>query len=101
MSSKVDKLFEVFHNNINSNSDYSLKDFQKILENSYKDVYGTKGKNKKTDLEKKPPSAYNIFIKNEIAKIRDEKPEGILPKDYMKIAAGRWKEQKSSSEDNK
>ncbi len=45
-----------------TNDDVSLKEFQKILEASYKEVYGNK-KVKKSDV-KKTPSAYNIFIKD-------------------------------------
>ena len=66
----------------------------KLLEDSYKTVYG-KGK-KKTDGEKKAPSQYNIFIREEIARIRTENLTGVAPNEYMRIAAERWKAHKES-----
>lgn len=97
MVSKVEKVVEAFKNSIDYDKEYSVKDLTKSLEDAYKEVYG-KGKKKSSDkpVEKKAPSAYNIFIKDEIAKIKEEKPEGVEPKDYMKIAAGRWKEHKET-----
>jgi len=97
MVSKVEKVVEAFKNSLDNDKDYSLKELTKYLEDAYKEVYG-KGKKKSGDksVEKKPPSAYNIFIKDEIAKIKEEKPDGVEPKDYMKIAAGRWKEHKEA-----
>jgi hypothetical protein len=92
MATKVEKLVEAFKTSLNNDNEYSLKELTKILEDSYKTVYG-KGK-KKTDGEKKAPSAYNIFIRDEIAKIKAENPVGVPPNEYMKIAAERWKAHK-------
>ena len=99
--SKVSQVVEVFKNSLDMSNEYSVKDLVKILETTYKDVYG-KSKTKKTG-EKKPASAYNIFIKDEIAKIKIEN-EGnpdADPKSYMKMAAGRWKEHKQRLENSK
>ncbi len=100
--SKVSQVVEVFKNSLDMSNEYSLKDIVKVLETTYKDVYG-KSKSKKTGGEKKPASAYNIFIKDEIAKIKIEN-EGNAdadPKSYMKMAAGRWKEHKLQLEKSK
>ena len=100
--SKVSQVVEVFKNSLDMSNEYSVKDLLKGLETSYKDVYG-KSKTKKSGGEKKPASAYNIFIKEEIAKIKIENQGNANadPKCYMKIAAGRWKEHKMSLEDSK
>lgn len=100
--SKVSQVVEVFKNSLDMSNEYSVKDLMKVLEATYKDVYG-KSKAKKTGSEKKPASAYNIFIKEEIAKIKIEN-EGnpdADPKSYMRMAAGRWKEHKQRLEDAK
>lgn len=97
MVSKVEKIVEVFKNSLDYGNEYSVKELTKYLEDAYKEVNG-KGKKKSNDknVEKKPPSAYNIFIKEEIAKIKAEGLPDVDPKDFMKIAAGRWKEHKET-----
>lgn len=97
--SKTNKLIEVFKSNVNMDNEYTLKEIQKLLELAYKDVYGKSKKTKNADAVKKEPSKYNIFIKEEISKIREENPEGVDPKDYMKLAAKRWQEHKLNSEE--
>lgn len=93
MTSKVEKVVNAFQNSINSEKeDYTLKELFKLLEESYKSVYGKK----KSSTEKKQPSAYNIFIRDEIAKIRGENPSGVAPNEYMKMAAERWKTHKEN-----
>jgi len=98
MVSKVEKVVEVFKNSLDCDNEYTAKELVKYLEDAYKEVYG-KGKKKVSSdkpVEKKPPSAYNIFIKEEIAKIKAEGLPDVDPKDFMKIAAGRWKEHKEA-----
>ena len=93
MASKVEKVVEAFKTSLNNDNEYSLKDMLKLLEDSYKNVYG---KGKKKTGEKKAPSAYNIYIRDEIAKIKVENPTGVPPNEYMRIAAERWKAHKES-----
>jgi len=91
MASKNLQVIDNLKNKVSDN-DMSLKEFQKLIEDSYKEVYGNK-KVKKNNV-KKTPSSYNIFIKDEINKIKVEGLENVDPKDYMKIAAKRWQEHK-------
>jgi hypothetical protein len=93
MASKVEKVVEAFKTSLNYDNEYSLKDMLKLLEDNYKNVYG---KSKKKTNEKKAPSAYNIYIRDEIAKIKVENPTGVQPNEYMRIAAERWKAHKES-----
>ena len=95
MVSKVEKVLEVFKTSLNYENEYSLKDMTKLLEDSYKSVYG-KGK-KKSSGEKKAPSLYNIFIREEIAKIKAENLQGVPPNEFMKIAAERRKAHKEGN----
>lgn len=87
--SKLEQVLNKFTNVVDTNNDYSIKDLNKILDAVYKEVYT--GKKKSSTGEKKPPSKYNLFIKSEIEKIKQEGLPGVDPKDYMKIAAQRWK----------
>lgn len=93
MDNKIEKVVNDFKSSIDSQKDYSLKDLVKLLEDTYKNVHG-KGKKKQAGGEKKPPSAYNIFIREEIARIQTENLVGVAANDFMKIAAKRWKAQK-------
>lgn len=95
MTSKIDQVVKVFSDSVNTDNAYTSKELVKLLEDAYKQVHKGKGSRaKNTSDVKKEPSAYNIFIKEEITKIKAEAKEGVDPKDYMKIAAARWQEQK-------
>lgn len=77
------------------NNNYTLKELQKQLEVVYKKFNKTRGSSPKET--KKAPSPYNNFIKDEIAKMKEEKLEGVDPKDYMRLAAQRWQEHKNKA----
>lgn len=95
MNNKLENVIENFKKSLNNETEYSLKDLIKILEDNYNTIYGNKkGKKKSSTGEKKPPSAYNIFIREEIARIREENLEGVPANEFMKIAAERWKTKK-------
>jgi len=86
-----------FVEKVDKNKTYSLDELKKLLSEAYK---GSSQKGKKSSggnnvpKEKKPPSAYNIFIKDEIQKIKQEDPN-VDTRELMKMAAGRWKEKKA------
>lgn len=90
----MEQVITHFKDSIDYENTYTLKELQSILESSYKKVFKTKGTSKNSDT-KKPPSPYNLFIKNEIAKMKEEKLEDVDPKNYMKLAAQKWQEQKN------
>lgn len=91
---KTNQVLNKFTESVNTDTDYNLKDLTKLLEGIYKEFYSTRKRGTSNTSEKKAPSAYNLFIKSEIEKIKNEKLQGVDPKDYMKIAAQRWKENK-------
>lgn len=95
-TSKTSQVLAKFTEAVNVDQEYTSKELQKLLETSYKEVYGGRKRTASANGEKKPPSAYNLFIKSEIEKIKGEKLQGVDPKDYMKIAAQRWKENKAN-----
>jgi len=100
--SKTNKFIDVLKSKLDIDNEYTLKDIQKLVESAYKEVYGKSRRAKSLENSvRKPPSEYNIFIRNEISNIRKESPEGVDPKDYMKLAAKRWQEHKLNSEENK
>ena len=92
MASKLELVLENMKSKLTS-SDINLKDFQSIATSSYKEVFKARSK---SGGEKKKPNLYNEFIRNEIIKIKSENL-GVDPKDYMKIAAQRWQENKTKS----
>lgn len=88
------KIVETFVSNVDTDrTDYSLDELKKLLTEAYK----SSKKKRNTSGEKKQPSKYNIFIKDAIAKIREENPD-VDNKQLMSLAAARWKESKGNSE---
>lgn len=73
---------------VGDKDDYTLDELKKLLTESFK----SKNKKKSTGV-KKEPSAYNIFVKEEIAKIKKENPD-VDNKQFMSMAAARWKDHK-------
>jgi len=93
----MDQVINHFKEAIDYENTYTLKELQALLESSYKKFFKTKGSSKNSET-KKTPSPYNLFIKDEIAKMKEEKVGDIDPKNYMKLAAQRWQEQKTKVE---
>jgi hypothetical protein len=83
-------IFEEFEKKIDKEKSYSLKELKDILSESYKDI-----KDKKKNNVKKLPSKYNIFIKEEIVRLKAENKENLNNKDILKQAASNWKKQKN------
>jgi hypothetical protein len=103
VAKQLEQVLSAFTTSVDMNKTYSLKDLTKVLENSYKEVYGNKRVTSKQNGEKKVASAYNTFIKEEIMRIKAESVENgtkLDPKDYMKIAAEKWREHKLKNADD-
>lgn len=85
------KLLSVFTAKLDTNKDdYTLDELKKLLTESFKEC---KSKKKNPNAEKKEPSQYNIFIKEEIQRIKAEDPN-VDTKQLMSMAASRWKQHK-------
>lgn len=68
-----------------------------LLEERIKDLetkasFGGK-KKKDPNAPKRPPSAYNLFVKDALVKIKKENP-GIVHKEAWNLAAEMWRDQK-------
>lgn len=99
MTSKTDQITKDFLSKLDNTYDYSLKEMVAILTTSYKELSSTKGKKKAPanpdqPVVKKLPSAYNLFVKDEISKIKAANPS-VNPKELMKLAADSWKLRKA------
>jgi len=86
------KIVDAFMNAVDIETKYSLDELRKILSDAYK----SSSKKVKSDV-KREPSKYNIFVKNEIVRLKAENPDKNI-KELMVIAACNWKESKNSSE---
>jgi hypothetical protein len=95
----MEQVINDFKSSLDYQNTYTLKDLQKLLEVSYKKFNKTKGSSKSSSDVKKAPSPYNLFIKEEITRMKEEKLEGVEPKDYMKLAAQRWQLHKNKGDD--
>jgi len=84
---------ELFSSKVDNTKDnYTLDELKKLLTEAFKEC---KTKKKLTGGEKKPPSPYNIFIKEEIQRIKNSNTN-VDNKQLMSLAASRWKEHKET-----
>lgn len=97
--STVDKLAEFLATKIEFDDD--MKEVFEEFKNSLKDEYkalakpSKKGKNADgTDKKKREPTAYNLFIRDEITRLKKENP-AMAGKELMSAATTAWKEQQS------
>jgi len=98
MTSKTEQITRDFLSKVDNSYDYSLKELVAILTTSYKELSSTKTKKKTVNSDepvvKKQPSAYNLFVKEEISKIKAANST-VNPKELMKLAADNWKKTKA------
>ena len=71
-------------------------DFKKTMNNAIKNAMNNKTKTTKIKANKEPkePTAYQLFVKEKMEKVKDKFP----PKERMKEIAKMWKEKKEESE---
>lgn len=86
------KVIDIFNSSIDVSTDYSLDELKKHLSNAFKTA--TK-KSKRENTEKREPSQYNIFVKNEMHKLKEQYPDK-PNKEIMSMAAALWKENKNN-----
>ena len=84
----IDKFVEL----IDVNKDYTCKELTNILSEAYKLV--TKG-NKKTKTTK-APTKYNLFVKENISKLKMENPT-LSRQELMKKVSELWQEEKNKN----
>ena len=84
------KIVTNFTNAIDYDKEYTLDELKKTLSEAFKSV-----KTKKSNQEKRPPSEYNLFIKERMAKLKAEpENEKLDNKAIMSMAASEWKKYK-------
>jgi hypothetical protein len=93
--SSIKKVLDSFVSSIDVNQDYSLDDLKKLLSSAYK----TSGKAKKSSDEKREPSKYNLFVKQEMIRLKAEHSDKSNP-EIMSMAAALWREKGKNAECN-
>lgn len=99
------KIMECLQLAFEEESEYTLDETKKIVINAFKDaskVGTTKKRAVKFDTDgvaiKKPPTKYNLYIKDEMARLTIEFPDKER-KELMKLAASNWNETKLTTAD--
>lgn len=97
----TNKVLEYFKESIDSASSYTLDEYKKLITTAFKEA--AKKTSKRTsksgngsgggEVVKREPTKYNIFVKEEILKLKAENPDKQY-KDLMKMAADKWNENK-------
>jgi len=99
------KIMECLQLAFEEESEYTIDETKKIVINAFKDaskVGVTKKRAVKFDTDgvaiKKPPTKYNLYIKDEMARLTIEFPDKER-KELMKLAASNWNETKLTNAD--
>lgn len=99
------KIMECLQLAFEEESEYTLDETKKIVINAFKDaskVGGAKKRVVKFDTDgvaiKKLPTKYNLYIKDEMARLTIEFPDKER-KELMKLAASNWNETKLTTAD--
>ena len=89
----IKKVLETFNTSVDVDQEYSLDDLKKLLVAAYK----SSSKKSKSSTEKREPSKYNLFVKEEMARLKKENPDK-PNKEIMAMAAALWNVSKDSTE---
>jgi hypothetical protein len=95
------KILDIFSSSIDVSNNYSLDELKKLVTQAYKDASKKKKGGSKENAVKRAPTKYNIFVKDKMAKLKEQYPDKEF-KELMKMAAEKWNENKAdkkSSED--
>jgi hypothetical protein len=86
------QIIDKFVSSVNLDTNYSISDLTKLLKEAYKNskTHTASGEVK----VKKAPSAYNLFIKEQMAILKND---GCNPTERMKKATEAWKAQKEAA----
>lgn len=89
------KIIDEFNKLIDYEKVYTKTEFNNILTQAFKNIKNSKTKN--TNGVKKPPTKYNLFIKENMGKLKQENPE-LNRQELMKLASEKWKIHKNNLE---
>jgi hypothetical protein len=88
----VQKIVESFVSSVDVKNEYTLDELKKILATCYK---SSNKSSRKNGGEKREPSKYNLFVKDEMSRLKAEHPDKSF-QEIMALAASNWKEKKAS-----
>lgn len=90
MDTKLKTVIDSFNDKIDYTKEYTLDELKKLLSETYKSSNA-----KKVSTEKRPPTEYNIFMKEKMAEIKSN-PENkeVDNRKIMQMAASLWKQHK-------
>lgn len=85
-------IIDKFNSLVDINKEYTKNELCAILKEVYKEV------NKKKEKTKRQPSKYNLFVSENISKLKEENPD-LNRQDLMRKVGELWKKQKEESSD--
>lgn len=83
------QIIDKFNETVDINKEYTKNELCIILNTVYKEVYSKNNKK-----EKRPPTKYNMFVSENMKKMKDEYPD-LTRQDLMKKIGELWKKQKN------
>ena len=87
------EFIDKFNEAVDINKEYTKNELCIILNTVYKEIYSKNN----TKKEKRPPTKYNIFVSENMKKMKDEYPD-LSRQDLMKKIGELWKKEKNNDE---
>jgi len=85
-----------FSSSVDNDKTYTLAELTTLLKSAYKSATSNKKSADGTEKVKKAPSAYNIFIKEQMELLKND---GASPKDRMRQATANWNKRKAETKE--
>jgi len=89
----TEQIITTFTEQVDTDKEYTRVELSKMLTDIYNNLKGKKAKGNGEEKKKKEPSAYNLYLKEQMSVVKEEFPD-LSGRELMKKIGEMWKEKK-------
>lgn len=89
----TEQIITTFTEQVDTSKEYTRVELSKMLTEIYNNLKGKKAKGNGEEKKKKEPSAYNLYLKEQMSVVKEEFPD-LSGRELMKKIGEMWKEKK-------
>lgn len=89
----TEQIITTFTEQVDTGKEYTRAELSKMLTDIYNNLKGKKAKGNGEEKKKKEPSAYNLYLKEQMSVVKEEFPD-LSGRELMKKIGKMWKEKK-------
>jgi len=89
----TEQIITTFTEQVDTSKEYTRVELSKMLTEIYNNLKGKKAKGNGEEKKKKEPSAYNLYLKEQMSVVKEEFPD-LSGRELMKKIGKMWKEKK-------